>query len=63
MTLHDAITVALALMLAIFAAESVMHDKLRDYIREKSLWWKVLAITGAISTITLITLRAMGYPR
>lgn len=63
MTLHDAITVALALMLAIFAAESVMHDKLRDYIREKSLWWKVLAITGTISTITLITLRALGYPR
>lgn len=63
MTLHDAITVALALMLAIFAAESVMHDKLRDYIREKSLWWKVLAITGVISTITLITLRALGYPR
>lgn len=63
MSLDDAITVALALMLVIFVTESVIHDKLRDYLREKSIYWKVLAVTAAISTITLITLRAFGYPR
>ena len=63
MSLDDAITVALALMLVLFAGESIKHDKLRDYLREKSIYWKVLAVTAAISTITLITLRAFGYPR
>ncbi len=63
MGIHDAITVVLALMLVLFAGESIKHGSLRDYLREKSIYWKVLAVTAAISTITLITLRAFGYPR
>jgi hypothetical protein len=63
MNIHDAITVVLALMLVLFAGESIKHGSLRDYLLERSIYWKVLAVTAAISTITLITLRAFGYPR